>query len=39
MIKMMKFVNNKRPDVKVLVIDDFQYLQAFENMNRVEEKG
>ena len=37
--QMMKIVNVKMPNVKVLVIDDFQYLQAFEAMARVDEKG
>lgn len=37
--QMMKIVNLKMPNVKVLICDDFQYLQAFENMNRVDEKG
>lgn len=37
--KMMQIVNTKMPEVKVLIIDDFQYLQGFENMNRVDEKG
>lgn len=37
--QMMKIVNLKMPDVKVLIIDDFQYLQAFEAMARVDEKG
>lgn len=37
--QMMKIVNLKMPEVKVLVIDDFQYLQAFEAMARVDEKG
>lgn len=37
--QMMKIVNLKLPNVKVLIIDDFQYLQGFENMNRVDEKG
>lgn len=37
--QMMKIVNLKMPSVKVLICDDFQYLQAFENMNRVDEKG
>ena len=36
---MMKLVNNKLTDVKVLIIDDFQYLQAFEAMARADEKG
>lgn len=37
--QMMKIVNLKMPNIKVLVIDDFQYLQAFEAMARVDEKG
>lgn len=37
--QMMKIVNVKMPNIKVLICDDFQYLQAFENMNRVDEKG
>ena len=37
--QMMKIVNLKMPNVKVLIIDDFQYLQAFEAMARVDEKG
>jgi ABC-type dipeptide/oligopeptide/nickel transport system ATPase component len=37
--QMMKIVNVKMPNVKVLIIDDFQYLQAFEAMARVDEKG
>jgi hypothetical protein len=36
---MMQIVNSKMPEVSVLVIDDFQYLQAFEAMARVDEKG
>lgn len=39
MVKMMKIVNAKLPHVTTLVVDDFQYLQAFENMQRVDEKG
>lgn len=38
-VKMMKLVDKKRPEIKVLIVDDFQYLQAFEAMNRVDEKG
>lgn len=37
--KVLKLVNTKMPNVKVLIIDDFQYLQAFEAMARVDEKG
>ena len=35
----MNIIDKKLPDIKVLVIDDFQYLQAFEAMARVDEKG
>lgn len=35
----IKAINERRPEVKVLVIDDFQYLLAHEFMNRVSEKG
>ena len=36
---MMKLINTKLTNIKVLIIDDFQYLQAFEAMARVDEKG
>lgn len=35
----MKLINTKLTHIKVLIIDDFQYLQAFEAMARVDEKG
>ena len=38
-IKMMKFVSTKRPDINVLVIDDLQYTMAFEFVDRSQEKG
>lgn len=37
--KIINIVDKKLPEVKVLIIDDFQYLQAFEAMARVDEKG
>lgn len=37
--KVMNIVDKKLPEVRVLIIDDFQYLQAFEAMARVDEKG
>lgn len=37
--KVMNLVDKKMPNIKVLIIDDFQYLQAFEAMARVDEKG
>ena len=35
----MKYVSEKRPDIKNLVIDDFQYMSSFEFFDRVDEKG
>lgn len=37
--KVMNIVDKKLTDINVLIIDDFQYLQAFEAMARVDEKG
>lgn len=37
--KIMNIVDKKLTNIKVLIIDDFQYLQAFEAMARVDEKG
>lgn len=38
-IKIMKYVSAKRPDIKILVIDDLQYTMAFEFVDRSQEKG
>lgn len=35
----MKYVSEKRPEIKVLVIDDFQYMSAFEYFDRIADKG
>lgn len=35
----LKIVNNERKDVKNIVIDDFQYMSAFEYFGRATEKG
>lgn len=35
----IKYVNEKRKEIKVLVIDDFQYMSSFEFFDRVDEKG
>jgi len=35
----LTYVNTKRPEVKIIVIDDFQYMSAFEYFDRSEEKG
>lgn len=35
----IKYVNEKRPEIKNLVIDDFQYMSSFEFFDRSDEKG
>lgn len=37
--KMMKLISTKRPEIKTIIVDDYQYIQAFESMDRVDEKG
>lgn len=37
--KIMSIVDKKLTNIKTLIIDDYQYLQAFEAMARVDEKG
>lgn len=37
--KMMKLISSKRPEIKTIIVDDYQYIQAFESMDRVDEKG
>lgn len=37
--KIMNIIDKKLLNIKTLIIDDFQYLQAFEAMARVDEKG
>lgn len=39
MKQMMAVIDKKLPYIKTLIIDDYQYLQAFEAMQRVDEKG
>lgn len=39
LLSYIKAINERRPEIKVLVIDDFQYLLAHEFMNRVSERG
>lgn len=39
MKKIMSIIDKKMPHIKTLIIDDYQYLQAFEAMARVDEKG
>jgi len=35
----LKYVSEKRPEVKTIVVDDFQYMSSFEYFERVDEKG
>lgn len=35
----LKIVNNERREIKNVIIDDFQYMSAFEYFNRASEKG
>jgi hypothetical protein len=35
----MKYVSEKRPEIKTIVIDDFQYMSGFEYMEKALEKG
>ena len=35
----VKYINDKRPEIKTIVIDDFQYMSSFEFFERVDEKG
>jgi hypothetical protein len=38
-IEVIKGINQHRPDIKTLIIDDFQYIMASEFMNRALERG
>lgn len=37
--QILNYINTKRPEIKNVVIDDGQYLMAFEFMDRASEKG
>ena len=37
--KILSYVNSKRPEIKNVIIEDGQYLMAFEYMDRAQEKG
>lgn len=37
--KIIGHLNEKRPDIKNIVVDDFQYMSSFEFFDRVDEKG
>lgn len=38
-IKVLSFINSKRPDIKHVVLDDFNYVGAFEYFKRADETG
>lgn len=35
----LKYINEKRPEIKTVIIDDFQYMSSFEFFDKVDEKG
>lgn len=35
----LRYVSEKRPEIKTIVVDDFQYMSSFEFFDRVDEKG
>lgn len=35
----LRYINDKRPEIKNIVIDDFQYISSFEFFDKVSEKG
>lgn len=35
----LKYINDRRPEIKNIVIDDMQYMSAFEYFDKVDEKG
>ena len=35
----LKYVSEKRPEIKTIIIDDFQYMSSFEFFDKVDEKG
>lgn len=39
LLNYIKAINERRPEITTLIIDDFQYLLAHEFMNRVSERG
>ena len=38
-LKAMEYVSNERPEIKNLIIDDWQYMSAFEYFDRADEVG
>ena len=37
--KILSLVNSKMPNIKTVIIDDYQYYMAFEAMDRANDKG
>lgn len=37
--KTLLYVNNNRPEIKTIVVDDWQYMSSFEYFERADEKG
>jgi hypothetical protein len=35
----LRYISEKRPEIKTIIIDDFQYMSSFEFFERVDEKG
>lgn len=35
----LKYINEKRPEIKTIVVDDFQYMSSFEFFDKADEKG
>jgi len=38
-IKVLQYIDAKRPEIKQIIIDDSGYTMAFESMDRIKEKG
>jgi len=38
-VKTMEWISNNRPEIKNLIIDDWQYMSAFEFFDRAQDKG
>ena len=35
----LRYVNEKRPEIKTIIVDDFQYMSSFEFFDSIDEKG
>lgn len=35
----LKYINTKRPDIKTIILDDYQYIMGFEAMDKADQKG